>query len=125
MKRVSTLVLSLVMIAAMFVSFAACGGGDAIKGKWESENIYDMVSLWDFNGSGKCTLTNTVVYDDPKDNTSIKMNGTYTIDEEAGTLVIKIDDWSDSKSYTYTLDGNKLILDTDDVYTSGYDLTKK
>ena len=98
---------------------------DAVTGTWESEEIYDMVSTWTFDGSGKCTLVNTVNMGEGEEDFVMDMNGTYTLDETAGTITIAIDVWGDSKVYEYKVEGNTLYFTATHPYDSNEVLTKK
>ena len=54
MKKIVSIALCLMIV----ISLVACGGGDALKGTWTcQDNDYGTV-VWEFNGSGKCSMSN-------------------------------------------------------------------
>lgn len=113
MIRITALLLAAILIASALV---ACGGSskDAFAGTWKQIDEIDGDWTFTFDGSGKCTLTNEFV--------SMIQDGTYSIDEAAGTATIKMDTWDAEIVYTYTLNGN--TLDLNSTYSS-YHLIKQ
>lgn len=115
MKRTCKL-LALLMAVAMIASvLAACGGSskDAFAGTWvENDEEYGATYTWTFDGSGKCTFDNTI----------LSQEGTYKIDESAGTVTIKLELWDAEIVYTYTL--TDTALDLNSTYST-YKLTKQ
>lgn len=100
MKRLLALSLILVMLFAL----TACGGGggaaDPLKGSWTRQDAdYGNVKL-EFSGSGKVTFSyDAITYQD---------EGTYTVKDDGVT--IKLNNWSEEKGYTFSVDGDKLVL---------------
>jgi len=124
MKKAISTVLSAIMVMTLLLSLAACsGGGDAFSGTWEGESG-GMISTWNFNGSGVCTLKNTVVMEDD-DDFVIDLSGTYVLDEEAGTVTINMELWDSEKVYEYAVDGTTLTMEATDYFSPDYTLTKK
>lgn len=111
--RFIALVMAAAIIAAVLV---ACGGGakDALAGTWRQTDDVNGNWTWTFDGSGKCTLLNELV--------DLNQNGTYSIDEAAGTVKVKMELWDDEKVYTYTLTDTTLDLEST---LSSYHLTKQ
>lgn len=120
MKHLSK-VLALILAVAMIATFmVACGdkkdeggsaqtpdnGGasDILSGTWKQTDEVNGDWTWTFDGAGKCTLVG--------DTTGFSGEGTYQLDEGAKTVTVKIDAWDDEKVYDYTLDGDKLDLDS-------------
>lgn len=115
MKKVLALILALAMMATLM---AACGdkkddsksdGGsaassDILTGTWKQTDEVNGDWTWTFDGAGKCTLHG--------DTTGFDGEGTYSLDESAKTVTVKIDAWDNEKVYDYTLDGDKLDLDS-------------
>lgn len=119
MKKFMT-ILSLTLIAVLVLGvFAACGGGDStpkdvLAGDWKQTDEIDGNWTWTFDGKGKCKLDG--------ETTGFKTEGTYVLDEAAGTLTVTMDGWSDVKVYTYTL--TDTTLDIVETYSS-YHLIKQ
>ena len=103
MKRL----LALILIAATLLTFAACGSKDALAGTWSAELGADGVITWTFNGKGKCTMENAYM----------KQDGTYTIDGDQ--LTVKLEAWSESSTYTFSVDDSSLTMNE----TSGYGIS--
>lgn len=112
LSKILALILAIAMIAALT---AACGGDkkdgsgdaaaktDAVTGTWKQTDDVNGDWTWTF-GDGKAHLIG--------DTTGFDGTGTYVIDENAKTLTVNMEAWDDEKVYTYTLDGDKLDLDS-------------
>lgn len=112
-------ILAITLVLAILFSFAACGGKkDVLSGKWEGSSA-DTPATWTFD-DGKCKLSLDYGSDFIMDN-----EGTYKIDEKAGTVTIEMKLWDEAKVYEYKLDGSKLTLTATDEFSPSYDLTKK
>ena len=115
MKRITAIVSFALIAAMMLCVLTACGGTkDAIAGTWKQTDEVNGDWVWEFDGSGKCTLDGIT--------TGFKTEGTYVIDENAKTLTVTMDGWDDVKVYTYTL--TDTTLDLDSTYSS-YHLIKQ
>ena len=112
MKKVA-LVLCVVMVLSVFT---ACGGGktDAITGTWKQTDEVNGNWVWTFKGGSKAKLVG--------ETTGFESEGTYTLDEANGKVTITLDSWSETKEYSYTLNGNN--LDLEETYSS-YHLVKQ
>ena len=113
MKKSIAIILVLMIGITML---AGCGGeGDALKGTWTGKDDNETDSTIVFDGKGG--LKFTAFFDN---NTP----GTYTI--TGNQVEIKVDGWDTARTYTFTIDGNKLTLTVpEDQYYVGFDLTKK
>ncbi len=109
MKRL----LALILIAATLLTFAACGSKDALAGTWSAELGADGVITWTFNGKGKCTMENAYM----------KQDGTYTIDGDQ--LTVKLEAWSESSTYTFSVDDSSLTMNENSGYGISGTFTKK
>ena len=109
MKRL----LALLLIAAPLLTFAACGSKDALAGTWSAELGADGVITWTFNGKGKCTMENAYM----------KQDGTYTIDGDQ--LTVKLEAWSESSTYTFSVDDSRLTMNENSGYGISGTFTKK
>ena len=109
MKRL----LALLLIAATLLTFAACGSKDALAGTWSAELGADGVITWTFNGKGKCTMENAYM----------KQDGTYTIDGDQ--LTVKLEAWSESSTYTFSVDDSNLTMNENSGYGISGTFTKK
>ena len=109
MKRL----LALLLIAATLLTFAACGSTDALAGTWSAELGADGVITWTFNGKGKCTMENAYM----------KQDGTYTIDGDQ--LTVKLEAWSESSTYTFSVDDSSLTMNENSGYGISGTFTKK
>lgn len=109
-------IIALLIAAVMIVcTLAACGESaqkDAFAGTWKQTDEVDGDWTWTFDGSGKCTADNTV----------FKQEGTYSINESAGTATIKLELWDNEIVYTYKLTDTTLELSS--TY-SGFHLVKQ
>lgn len=77
---------------------------DILTGSWKQTDEINGDWVWTFDGAGKCHLKGiTTGFDD---------DGTYILDEAASIVTVKINAWDDTKDYTYTLDGDKLDLES-------------
>lgn len=110
MKKVVSIALCLMMV----ISLVACGGGDALKGTWTCEDQDYGTVVWEFNGSGKCSMENDFFSSD----------GTYSIEDD-NTVKITLDLWEDEKVYDYTVSDNALELTATDWLSPDYSLTRK
>ena len=109
MKRL----LALLLIAVTLLTFAACGSKDALAGTWSAELGADGVITWTFNGKGKCTMENAYM----------KQDGTYTIDGDQ--LTVKLEAWSESSTYTFSVDDSSLTMNENSGYGISGTFTKK
>lgn len=91
-------ILALVLAAAALTALVACGAKDALAGTWKGDLGADGTITWTFDGKGKCTLQNTF----------LKQNGTYTI--EGDQVTVQLETWSDSQTYTFSVDGDNLTM---------------
>ena len=116
-KKSISKVIALVIILAMASAFlAACGGSapaDAVTGTWKQTDATNGDWTWTFGG-GKCKLVG--------DTTGFESEGTYVLDEKAGTLTGDMKKWDDKREFTYKVDGDKLDLES--KYSS-YHLVKQ
>lgn len=89
-----------------------------LEGTWEEPEDYIDDWTWFFDGSNGCKLS-SVQY-------KTAANGTYSVDETEGTVLIMLDQWEQPIKFTYTLkqtlSETTLKLSSDD---QGYSLTKK
>ena len=106
-------ILELLLIAATLLTFAACGSKDALAGTWSAELGADGVITWTFNGKGKCTMENAYM----------KQDGTYTIDGDQ--LTVKLEAWSESSTYTFSVDDSSLTMNENSGYGISGTFTKK
>ena len=117
MKKFMT-ILSITLVAVLVLGvFAACGDSapkDVLAGDWKQTDDFDGNWTWTFDGKGKCHLSG--------ETTGFETDGTYVLDEAAGTLTVTMDGWSDVKVYTYTL--TDTTLDIVETYSS-YHLIKQ
>ncbi len=111
-KRLA-LLLCLVMLATMLT---ACGddgdskGGsaDEITGTWKQTDEVNGNWTWTFSDGKKARLQG--------ETTGFDSNGTYELDEANKKVKVTLDNWSDTKEYTYTLNGN--TLDLNETYSN-------
>lgn len=121
LSKALALIIAITMLATLMV---ACGGsndsgssggsGDIFSGTWKQTDEVNGDWTWTFDGAGKCKLVG--------DTTGFSGEGTYSIDETAKTATVKIEAWDEEKVYDYTLDGDKLDLES--KYSS-YHLVKQ
>lgn len=118
MRKFSKVLALLLTVAILATFMVACGGnsdggsgndsaggaGDIFKGTWKQTDEVNGDWTWTFDGAGKCTLVG--------DTTGFSGEGTYSIDEAAKTATVKIEAWDEEKVYDYTLDGDKLDLES-------------
>ena len=128
LSKALALILAIAMVATFMV---ACGdkkddsksdGGsaadttsaDILSGSWKQTDEVNGDWTWTFDGAGKCKLVG--------DTTGFSGDGEYNLDESAKTLTVNMEAWDDGKVYTYTLDGDKLDLESK---YSNYHLVKQ
>ncbi len=116
--KIFTRILAVVLILSVLFTFAACGGGDAISGKWSGENNDGIACTWTFD-NGKCQW-----HADYGEGYTMDQEGTYEIDEEAGIVTISLELWDAPIEYQYALDGNNLTLTATNGYSPNYTLSK-
>ena len=87
---------------------------DLLNGKWRQTDATNGDWEWTFDGTGKCHLTGIT--------TGFETDGTYVLDETAKTVAVTMDNWSDPKTYEFTLADD--ILDLKEKY-SHYHLIKQ
>ena len=114
MKHLSKALALILAVAMLAAAMVACGGnsgsgdsgssGDILSGSWKQTDEVNGDWVWTFDGAGKCTLEGIT--------TGFKGDGTYKLDESAKTVTVDMEAWDDVKEYTYTLDGDKLDLDS-------------
>lgn len=89
-----------------------------LEGNWipVTDTIDDW--CWTFDGKNKCTLKS-----EPNASSA---GGTYSVNEDDGTVVIQLDTWNEPVTFTYalktTLSDNFLKLSSE---TQGYNLKKE
>ena len=105
-------ILAISLLFVLLFGLTACGSSDSLKGTWAG-TYEDGEATWVFDGKDKCEMTN--VFGGPN-------KGTYTIKEK--DVEIKLDVWEKATVYHFTIDGDKLTLTADDVYSPNYELTK-
>ena len=117
MKKIIA-VFSVILCAMLLCGMlAACGDEqpkDVLAGDWKQTDEIDGNWIWTFDGKGKCHLNG--------ETTGFQTDGTYVLDEAAGTLTVNMDGWDAEKVYTYTLADT--VLDLDSLYSS-YHLIKQ
>ena len=91
---------------------------EVIEGTWIQEDETNGNWEWSFDGKNKCTLKNTT--------TGFNGSGTYSVDEDAKTVTVSLNEWDSQKVYTYTLRQtlSDTMLELKETYSS-YKLTKK
>ena len=113
-KHVRSTLLTLLALTLM-LTLTACGSsGDILTGTWEGTSENSTSCTWTFDGEGACTLKN-VIEGSPEDFV-INLEGTYTIDEAASTVTIKIAEWDEEKVYDYTLSDTSLSFTATDIW---------
>ena len=117
MKKKMRAITLILLLVAVF-TLTACGGGgggDALKGTWTGTSDGEDVA-WTFDGKGKCKM-----------DFILKQDGTYVIDEAAGTVEINLEMWDSPTVYTFSVTDSKMTLTPpeDNPYAPAYDLTKK
>ena len=110
MKKIVSIALCLMIV----ISLVACGGVDALKGTWTCQDYDYGTVVWEFNGSGKCSMSNDF----------FDAAGTYSI-VDGSTVKISLESWESEIVYTYTVSDNALKLTATDGLAPDYDLTKK
>lgn len=116
--KTMTRILAIVMILGILICLTACGGGDAISGKWSGENDDGTACTWEFKG-GKCHW-----FEDLGEGYTMDQDGTYEIDEAAGTVVISLELWDEPIEYKYSVDDSSLVLTATNGYSPNYNLSK-
>ena len=110
-KKLALLLCGLMLMGIL----AACGGKtDAFTGTWKQTDEVNGNWTWTFSDGSKAKLVG--------ETTGFQSEGTYKVDESAKKITITLKDWSETKEYSYTLDGNNLELK--EKY-SGYKLKKQ
>ena len=104
---------ALFLIMVTLLTLAACSSKDALAGTWSAELGADGVITWTFNGKGKCTMENAYM----------KQDGTYTIDGDQ--LTVKLEAWSESSTYTFSVDDSSLTMNENSGYGISGTFTKK
>lgn len=112
--KIVAVIMVVAMLAAVLAACGESGSKDAIAGTWKQTDDVNGNWTWTFDGAGKCNLDG--------ETTGFKSDGTYTIDETAKTVTVKINGWDDEKVYTYTL--TDTTLDLNSTY-SNYHLVKQ
>ena len=85
MKKAIALTLSIIMIAAMFLTFTACEGSSDIKGTWEVGEEGESIAFI-FGENDKFTMKNTITMSDGPYTT--EATGTYKVDGNKVTITI-------------------------------------
>ena len=106
-------IVALLLVVAALLTLSACGSKDALAGTWSAELGADGLITWTFDGKGKCTMENTYM----------KQNGTYSIDNDQ--LTVKLEAWSEPSTYTFSVDGNSLTMNENTGYGISGTFTKK
>ena len=114
MKAMRIIMIALVLTLALPLVACGGGGGDVLKGTWSGTSD-NGDATWEFDGNGKCKLTNTFFDKEP---------GTYTINSST-EVTITIQGWDAPKTYKYAINGSTLTLTPTDPYSVTYILTKK
>ena len=91
---------------------------EVIEGTWTQEDETNGNWEWTFDGKNKCTLKGIT--------TGFNGSGTYSVDEDAKTVTVSLNEWDNQKVYTYTLRQtlSDTMLELKETYSS-YKLTKK
>ncbi len=109
--------IPLLLLLAMLLTLAACGGGDALKGTWVDKGSEegDVEKTWVFNGRGVAR------FQVPEWRTDSE--GTYSVDGD--TVTIMMPAWDEEKVYEFRLEGDSLTLTATDEYSPSYDMVRK
>ena len=110
-KTICLLLCGLLIMGAL--AGCGCGKKAAIDGTWKQTDEVNGNWTWTFN-AGKAKLVG--------ETTGFTSEGTYEIDESNKKLKVTLKDWSSTKEYTYTLEGD--TLDLKETYSS-YHLKKQ
>ena len=91
---------------------------EVIKGTWIQKDETNGDWEWTFDGKNNCTLKGIT--------TGFNGSGTYSVDEDAKTVTVNMNEWDNQKVYTYTLRQtlSDTMLELKETYSS-YKLTKK
>ena len=105
-------------VASLFI-FAGCGSSNKLVGTWkgltdgESRDM-QIETTFKFEKNGDVSYSNEY---------GITSDGTYEIKDDK--VVISLETWSESKTYEFKVDGDKLSLTATDVYSPSYSEMKK
>ncbi len=105
-------ILALILLVATLLTLAACGSKDALAGTWSADFGDDGIVTWTFDGKGKCTM-----------DSYFEQKGTYTI--EGDQLTVELEAWSDSQTFTFSVDGNNLTMEENSGYGISGTFTKQ
>ncbi len=109
-KKLALLLCGLLIMGAL----AACVGKKAaIDGTWKQTDEVNGNWVWTFD-NGKAKLVG--------ETTGFTSEGKYELDENNKKLKVTLKDWSETKEYDYTLNGD--TLDLKEKYSS-YHLKKQ
>ena len=91
---------------------------EVIEGTWTQEDETNGNWEWTFDGKNKCTLKGIT--------TGFNGSGTYSVDEDAKTVTVSLNEWDNQKVYTYTLRQtlSDTMLELKETYSS-YKQNKK
>lgn len=126
MKKIICRIITFAVIALTAVSFTACGNqngasnnttqqtpaaadpytGADIIGSWKQTDEINGDWIWTFNTNGTCHLEGIT--------TGFQGDGAFTLPEDQpGSVHVNMKDWDKEKTYTYTIEGNELTLQSE------------
>ena len=91
-------IVSLLLLAAMLLTLAACGSKDALAGTWTGDLGADGTVTWTFDGKGKVKF----------DNGFSKQDGTYSINGDQVTISLEL--WDAAQTFTFSVNGSSLTM---------------
>lgn len=111
MKAFTRIIAVVMLIAMLGTMMAACNKytDDRIVGTWSQTDEIDGNWTWTFEKDGKCKLVG--------ETTGFESEGTYRFEGEGiGKIYINLKDWTEEKTFTYTV--TEKVLDLEETYSS-------
>ena len=115
MKKTVSVLLAVVLLAAIALSTVSCGGAKKLVGTWKDENGGLLV----FSDDGKVSIKSEKGLF-----SNLSVDGTYTVDGKEVTITYKVLIVDTNFTYTFKVKGKTLTLTDDKGNESSYTKSK-
>ena len=118
MKKRTTSLLIVIMVIAMIMTLSACGGKTTLPGNWKISSLETGGVKFSAKDAAAMGFSFEVSLNEDKtasiETLGIELKGTWkTNDDITAVADVTIEGSPTSSTFTFKLDGNKLIMDQD------------